>query len=171
MEESILEDVDMVLNDIKKKITTYNSDEDLPIQFPYAKLTESCILRLMGLKDFATITTTTMTKDESTRKQLRPVCKWLKIINRYYSLHMCKDCCSESPIDCKLTDHKCSKKVGAVKPYEQTSLAKANLSSSAVIPPTNPTILNGVLKVIQNTICDKCFVYILYIGGTKGDQL
>jgi hypothetical protein len=91
-------------------------------------------------------TTNTAAKDESSRKQPCPGCKRIKIINKYCKLHVCKTFCSESTEECTLTDHKRSKKIGATKPYEQTSLANS--------------ILPGLLEKVQSAISVKKSLYI-----------
>jgi hypothetical protein len=108
-------------------------------------------------KDYTPTTASSTTKDESTRKQPCPGCKRTKMINKYCKLHVCKTCCSESTAECTLTDHKRSKKIGAAKPYEQTSLANS--------------ILSGLLEKVQSAITAKKSLHISYGGGTRSDQL
>jgi hypothetical protein len=119
--------------------------------------TSSDIATKLTGKDCTPTTTSSTAKDESTRKQLCPGCKCAKIINKYCKLHVCKSCCCDSTAKCTLIDHKHSKKIGAVKPYEQTSLA--NL------------ILSGLLEKVQSVITAKKSLHISYGRGNRSDQL
>jgi hypothetical protein len=93
----------------------------------------------------------------SGRKRPCSTCKRSKIINKDCSLMVCKECCSESTLYCQVTQHKRSK-LGAAKPYMQTSLA-----TQAAAP------LERVLEMVNSAIKDKRDVYISYNGGTFGD--
>jgi hypothetical protein len=146
---------DIFSDDIKSPLRTEISTEEIIEQLGF--ISPDVAAKLTG-KDCTTpfSTTSTVAKDESTRKQLCPGCKRAKIINKYCKLHVCKSCCCESTAECTLTDHKRSKKIGAAKPYEQTSLANS--------------VLPGLLEKVQSAISAKESLYILY-GGTRSDQL
>jgi hypothetical protein len=78
-------------------------------------------------------------------------CGQAKTMNKACSLRMCKACCIDSTEECKLTDHKCSKK-HAPAPYLQSSLTN---SSSSVPEPTSE-----VVEKINLAIKNKSPVYI-----------
>lgn len=97
------------------------------------------------------------------RKRPCPECHKLKIINKECSLKSCKKCCCKSPSHCTVTDHKQSKKVGAPRPYLETSLANAkpSIPNSASVAPFIPSIEEKI-KSAKN---EKRPVFISYLGG------
>lgn len=108
-----------------------------------------------GILDHVVVgVTPNLNLEERGRRQACKQCGKLKIVNKSCSLRVCKTCCSDSPQECKLTDHKRSKNLGARKPYLQT------LSDDSL------PVLPGVLDKITRAIQEKSSVYISYEGGT-----
>jgi hypothetical protein len=91
------------------------------------------------------------------RKQTCKQCGHAKVVNKSCSLQVCKSCCSDSTQECRLTDHKRSKKLGMSKPYLDNLLD----DSAQVLP--------GVFEKITQAIQEKFPVYISYTGGTHSN--
>jgi hypothetical protein len=96
------------------------------------------------------------------RKRPCSSCGRPKLVNKGYSLQVCKQYCILSTAACKLTHHK-NVKVTASKPYEQTLLTKSSLGTRIFSSST-------VEMEIKSAIGNKRSVYISYIGGIGGDQ-
>jgi hypothetical protein len=96
---------------------------------------------------FASSDKTDKTNKKQREREICHGCNKLHYINKGCTLHICVQCCYDSPESCRSHN---AKKIGASKPYLETSLAISKPS---------------VLEKIQTAILKKHSVYILYSGG------
>jgi hypothetical protein len=90
------------------------------------------------------------TSKKQRKREICHGCNKLHHINKGCTLHLCAQCCYDSPESCRPHN---AKKLGAPKPYLETSLAISKPSA---------------LEKIQTAILKKHSVYILYSDGTGG---
>jgi hypothetical protein len=91
-----------------------------------------------------------------------------RIINQDCMLEICAQCCNAKPQTCRA--HNRTKKIGATKPYLQTSLA----GSTPPPPPiaekgqkSDADILPGIREKVTSTVNNRGHMYILYKAGTE----